>query len=87
VIRERYAIGADPALVLEIPTRTTGVVLVNSGSVPVTVDTGQSVDSGFTLAPGATVTVPSSSSPHYATRLYAVSEGEVGELTCYLPEW
>jgi hypothetical protein len=87
VIRERYSVGTDPTLVLEIPTRVSGVLVVNSGSVPVVLDTDRSLTAGFTLPPGAWVTVPSSNSQHYATRLYAVAEGAGAELTCRLPEW
>jgi hypothetical protein len=72
---------------LEVPTRTTGVLLVNSGSAAVTVDTTQVFDTGFTLEPGSSVTLPSSASLHYCTRVHAVADGDGGELTCYLPEW
>lgn len=88
MIRERFSIGTgQPMKLLEIPTRTTGILLVNSASAVVTVDTSQSVDTGFTLAPGSSVTLPSSASQHFCTRVYAVAESEGGELTCYLPEW
>jgi hypothetical protein len=87
VIKERYSIGADPTLVLEIPCRVTGAVLTNTGAANVVVDTDPAVKDGFTLPPGATITVPSSASQHYATRLYAVADGEGGEITTRLPEW
>ena len=87
MIRERYSVGTDPALVLEIPYRLTGVLVSNTGTTNVLLDTDPKVRDGFTLRPGSAITLPSSVSPNASTKIYAVADGDGGEVTYYLPEW
>jgi hypothetical protein len=89
VIRERVPLSSErPTYVCDVPPRLSGLLLHNTGSTDVVVDTCEDVTAdgptaGLTVGAGQTVTFPVERDPRYPLPqvLFAVAVGGRGEIT------
>jgi hypothetical protein len=90
MVRERVRVGAEPTWVYTVPSRHGGLLLTNTGSVDVVVDTREDViaddpTAGLAVGVGQTVTIPRAD-PNYSLGVWAVTTaGGNGEVTYLLP--